>query len=74
MPSKAQHRSLLDAVVAAARFERGALGARKLRKKRQGAKERAGHSRTGASLAVAARELRRLASRSAALDRRRRQH
>lgn len=74
MPSKAQHRSLLDAVVAAARLEQGALRGRRLRKKRRSAKERAGLSRTGASLAVAARELRRLTSRSAALDQRHRHH
>jgi hypothetical protein len=73
MPSKAEHSSLLDAVVAAARFERDARRARKLRKKRGAATERAGLSRAGASLAVAARELRRLTSRSAALDERHRQ-
>jgi hypothetical protein len=56
--SNARPRSLLDAVVTAARFQRGGRRARK--------------KRAGAPLAVAARELRRLTSRSAAIDERHR--
>jgi hypothetical protein len=73
MPSKAQHGSLLEAVVAAARFQQGVRRARKLRKKRGSRNEGAALPRTDAPLAVAARELRRLTSRSAALGDRRRQ-
>jgi hypothetical protein len=73
MPPKAQHGSLLDAVVAAARFQRGVRRARKLRKKRGSVKEGAALPGVDAPLAVAARELRRLTSRSAALGDRRRE-
>jgi hypothetical protein len=68
-PSKARHTSLLDAVVAAARFERRV---RHLRKQRASVADGARPPRAGAPLAVAARELRRLTSRSAALDERHR--
>jgi hypothetical protein len=73
MPSKAQHGALLDAVVAAARFQRDARRARKLRKRRGSVKEGAAPPGAGAPLAVAARELRRLTSRSAAIHERHRQ-
>jgi hypothetical protein len=68
MPSR--RTPLLDAVVAAARLERRA---RQLRKQRASVADGAGSPPAGAALAVAARELRRLTSRSAALDGRRRQ-
>jgi hypothetical protein len=71
--SKARHASLLDAVVAAARIEQRVRRARHLRKKRARVKDGAGLPGAGARLAVAARELRRLTSTSAALDERRRQ-
>jgi hypothetical protein len=68
-----RHTPLLDAVVAAARLERRVRRARQLRKQRASVADGAGSPPAGAPLAVAARELRRLTSRSAALDGRRRQ-
>jgi hypothetical protein len=70
-PSKARHASLLDAVIAAARVERGVRRARDLRKERASSANGTRPPRADAPLAVAARELRRLTSRSAALGERR---